>query len=265
MPPEAPDRVWYHTIDLPGGGTIEGWYDTREAPAHVPWPEALAGGRALDVGTFDGFWAFELERRGAAEVVALDVDDPDVLDWFFDERERGPELVRSWGVERGPGFVEASRRVGSSARRVNCSVYDLDEATAGRFDVVFCGALLLHLERPVRALERMRSVCDGSLVLVEHIDPYLELTARRVPAARFAADWDQWWRANSAGLRRLVELAGFDIVTVGHRFLVPYGPGAAKFPWRATALHALMAGRPTGRGLLFRALVAKPRERRPRR
>jgi tRNA (mo5U34)-methyltransferase len=265
MVTEASQRTWYHTIDLPQGGQTRGWYDCRSAPDTVDWPGSLVGGRCLDVGTFDGFWAFEMERRGAAEVVALDVDDPTDLDWFYDERSRGPELVKSWGSERGPGFVEAAGLVGSRAQRVGCSVYDLEESTAGLFDVVFCGALLLHLAEPVRALERMRSVCRGELVLVEHLDPYLELVAPRTPSARFSPDWDQWWRANSAGLEMLVQRAGFEIAAVGPRFLVPYGPGAPRYPWRTTALHAIAARRPTGRGLLFRSLRATPRAPRPRR
>jgi hypothetical protein len=32
----------------------------------LPWPSSLAGMRCLDIGTMDDFWAFELERRGAA-------------------------------------------------------------------------------------------------------------------------------------------------------------------------------------------------------
>ncbi len=36
--------------------------------------------RALDVATFDGFWAFEMERRGASEIVAIDLDCADKLD-----------------------------------------------------------------------------------------------------------------------------------------------------------------------------------------
>ena len=261
----SPSRTWYHTIDLPGGTHTRGWFDCRRAPAEVDWPAALRGGRCLDVGTFDGFWAFELERRGAGEVVALDVDDPTALDWSYDDRERGPQLVREWGSERGPGFAEAARLVGSSAKRVGCSVYDLDPHEVGRFDVVFCGALLLHLADPVKALEAMRDVCAGELVLVEHLDPYLELTAPRVASARFAPDWDQWWRANSPGLTHMVERAGFDVTWIGRRFLVPFGPGAPRQPWRTTALHALAARQPTGRGLLFRGVRAVPRPRRPTR
>jgi tRNA (mo5U34)-methyltransferase len=261
----SPSRTWYHTIDLPGGSHTSGWFDCRRAPQEVEWPAELKGGRCLDVGTFDGFWAFELERRGAGEVVALDVDDPADLDWSYDDRERGPELVRDWGSERGPGFTEAARLVGSSAKRIGRSVYDLDPNDVGQFDVVFCGALLLHLADPVRALEAMRTVCAGELVLVEHLDPYLELTAPRVASARFAPDWDQWWRANSPGFTHMVERAGFDITWVGRRFLVPFGPGAPRQPWRSTALHALAARQPSGRGLLFRSVRAVPRARHPTR
>jgi tRNA (mo5U34)-methyltransferase len=261
----AATRTWYHTLDLPDGTHTDGWYDCRDVPAVVEWPDGLRGGRCLDVGTFDGFWAFELERRGAGEVVALDVDDPTRLDWSYDDRERGPALVRDWGTERGPGFVEAKRLLGSSVTRIDCSVYDLDADVVGTFDVVFCGALLLHLADPVRALEAMRTVCRGELVLVEHLDAHLDLAARRRPSAAFAPDWDQWWRANAAGLRALVERAGFDVVWTSRRFLVPFGPGAPRYPWRASAADAIAAGRPLARGLLFQAIRATPRPRRPTR
>ena len=265
-PPEpagAGERIWYHTIDLPDGSTTPGWYDTRPARRHVTWPAALPGGRALDVGTFDGFWAFELERQGAAEVVAIDVDDLEAIDWFYDYRQRGPELVREWSTERGPGFTAAADLVGSQAKRVACSVYDLAPDALGTFDVVVCGGLLEHLADPVRALERLRDVCTGELVVIEHLDPWLDLASHHIPAAHFNPDWDQWWRVNTRGLLSLVHRAGFDVTWVGRRFLVPFGAGAPPLPWRRTALHALAARRPTDRGLLYRALRARPRPPRP--
>jgi hypothetical protein len=36
----------------------------------------------------------------------------------------------------------------------------------GRFDLVYLGSLLVHLRDPVRALECVRSVCDGLLIVV---------------------------------------------------------------------------------------------------
>jgi tRNA (mo5U34)-methyltransferase len=258
-----PSRTWYHTIDLPDGTSTPGYFDTRGVPSLVEWPGSLAGGRCLDVGTFDGFWAFEMERRGAAAVVALDVDDPAKLDWTYDEAERGPELVRSWGAERGPGFAATSAELGSAVQRVDRSVYELDPLVDGEFDVVFCGALLLHLREPIRALEAMRSVCRGELVLVETIDPLIDLVARRTPAARFHPDWDQWWRVNSSGLLEMTTVAGFDVQWLSKRIIVPYGRGNADRP--PGLIHSLAGRQPTRRGILHRALRARPRPRRPRR
>jgi tRNA (mo5U34)-methyltransferase len=252
------DRTWYHTIDLPGGGATPGMFDTREAPRHVPWPDGLAGGRCLDVGTFDGFWAFEMERRGAGEVVALDLDDPADLDWDFDHRRSGPAGVLARRAERGPGFTQAAGLLGSTAVRVPGSVYDLDPSNHGVFDVVLCGALLLHLRDPVLALERMRAVCRGALVLVEAIDERLEVVSARWPAARVKPWVDQWWRVNTAGLMVLVHAGGFRVTATGRRFIMPLGPGA-KPGSRQSRLAGIVAGRPGRRGVLMRAVTAVPR------
>src|SRR3954454_5758740 len=78
---EIAEQTWYHTIELEPGVVTPGYFDTRQAARVVPMAASLAGLRCLDVGTYDGFWAFEMERRGAAEVVAIDVLEPDRWDW----------------------------------------------------------------------------------------------------------------------------------------------------------------------------------------
>ena len=75
MPPDARERVeamsWYHTLDLAPGLTTPGWFDLRPYVDSYWLPERMDGMRALDIGTWDGFWAFEMERRGAAEVLSV--------------------------------------------------------------------------------------------------------------------------------------------------------------------------------------------------
>ena len=78
---EVEELWWYHTLELAPGVVTPGWHDMRPVLGEIPLPESLAGKRCLDVGTFDGYWAFEMERRGAAEVVAIDVIDPQKWDW----------------------------------------------------------------------------------------------------------------------------------------------------------------------------------------
>jgi tRNA (mo5U34)-methyltransferase len=228
--------------------------DTRQAARHVDWPAQLEGGRCLDVGTFDGFWAFEMERRGAAEVIALDVDDPATLDWPYDWRNGGPAELRERG-DMGAGFAHAAAALGASARRVAGSIYALDPEVHGRFDVVCCGALLLHLRDPVRALERVREVCAGELVLIETLDPVLEVVAARVPAARVAPHRQIWWRVNTWGMLELLDRGGFEVTHVGRRLLVPNGPGQPPPPW----INSLAALRPRERGNLHRVFRARPR------
>ena len=217
---------WYHTMELAPGITTPGWFDTRAIAGTFPWPD-LTGARCLDVGTFEGFWAFEMERRGAAEVLAVDILDPHAWDWplgsedaiidVLEERKRG-----------GSGFVVARDALGSKVERREVSVYELDPAEVGTFDLVYLGSLLLHLRDPVRALERVRSVLrpGGHLMSVDAID--LELTRRhpRLPVCSFdgrGRPW--WWKVNVAAHRRLVESAGFDVVNGPRRFFMPLGPG----------------------------------------
>ncbi|HMH53011.1 MAG TPA: class I SAM-dependent methyltransferase [Candidatus Acidoferrum sp.] len=249
--PPARERAWYHTIDLPDGSVTRGMFDTRAVAELVQWPAGLAGGRCLDVGTCDGFWAFEMERRGAAEVIAIDVDEPDPRDASWGSRWR-PLEVPSGGDERR--FDIARRALGSRVRRLSCSVHDLDPTIHGRFDVVFCGSLLVHLRDPVHALERMRAVCAGELVLVECVDARLDVLAPRAPCARFASVPAQWWRPNRAGLLALVRAAGFEVTWASRRFHTAFGPAvtgqaARRRPRRA--VYAVLAR-------LLRAFPAAP-------
>src|SRR4051794_38772814 len=77
---EVAERDWYHTQELAPGVETPGMFDLRPYVDRYGIPPDLTGKRVLDVGTFEGFWAFELERRGA-EVTAIDVDRVQQLDW----------------------------------------------------------------------------------------------------------------------------------------------------------------------------------------
>src|SRR3954464_2618660 len=110
------------TIELAPGVVTPGRADWRHVRGYV-LPGDLRGRRALDVGTFDGFWAFELERRGA-EVVAIDVGAVDEAQWPPLQRERLRERARGWDIELGRGFALASEALGSRARRVVKSVLE---------------------------------------------------------------------------------------------------------------------------------------------
>lgn len=211
---------WYHTIELPEGVVTPGHFDTRRAVEHVPLPESLAGRRCLDVGTCDGFWAFQMERLGASEVVGIDVDDPAERDY--------PATFQGGVGDAGRAkstFALVKDALGSSAERVPMNVYDLSEERVGRFDLAFVGAILLHLRDPIRALEAVRSVADEVLVADTIWLTGTRLFPRRPVAMLDGKRTSRWWTANMAGLRRFVASAGFEVIGSGGPFFVPFGEG----------------------------------------
>ena len=81
LPAEMAQIDWYHTIELPGGAFTPGFYDHRPLVPRLPIPASLEGKRCLDIAGSDGFFAFEMWRRGAAEVISIDLEDPARQEW----------------------------------------------------------------------------------------------------------------------------------------------------------------------------------------
>ena len=221
----ASNPFWYHTIEVAPGVTTPGWFDLWPIVDRLPWPD-VRGKRCLDVGTADGFLAFELERRGAAEVVATDLSDHEMWDWPAHLRERGLEYLRTVaGPKKGKGLRIARELRGSSIELVEVSAYDLSPDSVGEFDIVVCGSLLLHLRDPLRALSSIRSVCGERFMSTNQIDLALTAFGRRAPLARFHGITNecQWWVPNPLAHRQMLESIGFTIERETRPYCVPYG------------------------------------------
>ena len=228
------DRLpWYHTHDLGEDVVTRGMFDHRPVADRYLIPEDLTGMRCLDVGTMDGFWAFEMERRGAEEVVATDLGSPEDLDWPPRWRQRVTTELDETKEER---FYLVHGAYRSAVQRVERSVYELDETDLGRFDLVFCGDVLVHLKDPITALERMLSVCRSSAVVC---NPIVRFPLGR---GRALAQFDgisefQWWELSESALERMMRAVGFERVEVGASFELPARGGG---PWKG--LRAIMRG-----------------------
>jgi tRNA (mo5U34)-methyltransferase len=186
----------------PGVVTPGGW-DLRPTAERIPWPASLDGMRCLDVGTMDGFWAFELERRGAAEVVATDLPHSGAADPF-------PGAGGN-AVARGQTFRVAAELLGSRADYRRANVYELDPEELGTFDLVFMGYVLQMLRDPLRGLEAVRSVCRGSLIVLETVSGPLSLVPSPIARLDARGDGREWFVFNRRGLRKALELAGFEV------------------------------------------------------
>jgi tRNA (mo5U34)-methyltransferase len=230
---EVERLVWYHTLDLGGGVVTKGMFDHRPAVDRYLIPENLSGMRCLDVGTMDGFWAFEMERRGAHEVVAADLGSPDELDW---PPVWGRNVERTLDETKEERFWIAHRALGSGVKRVHRSAYALD-SDLGEFDLIFCGDLLTHLKDPITAIERIHGVCRGSAIICNPVYRF-GLFRRRRPLAEFdGLDEFEWWKFSKAALERIMRAVGFARLEVGPTFELP-----ARDPGKWKGVRAVIRG-----------------------
>ncbi len=190
---------WWHTIDL-GHGVVTPGRD--QSPTKLEWlhlPERLDGRRVIDICTFNGFFAFETERRGAARVVATDSYAWQHPFW----RARG-------------AFDLAAAALDSQVEAVELDVLEHTEARLGTFDLVLFLGVLYHMRHPLLALERVAEVTRGLLVLETLVDM---LGSRRPAAAYYpgssqGGDATNFWGPNVEAVAAMLEDAGFTDVRV---------------------------------------------------
>jgi len=193
---------WYHSIELRPGIVTPGLHPSGSALAildSIGLPRDARGLRVLDIGCCDGFFAFELERRGA-DVVAVD-----------------------YAPKEKTGFGVAAEILGSCIPYVVENVYDLPKAGLGEFDAVLMLGLLYHLRHPLLALDVARAmVRTGGVLFLETLasdvaarDDSGELLPlwRYLPRDTVGSDFTNKWAPNLPGLIAAVEDCEFRVET----------------------------------------------------
>lgn len=234
---------WYHRIDLGDGVETPGHFRMADYLPHYHLPDRLDGKRVLDVGASTGFFAYEFERRGAAEVVGVELpgwNDHDFTPRYrreFAQKPRDEQQKIDREVMRD-GFTLVGEALGSSnVRRVWKSIYELSAAELGTFDIVFCGAMLMHVRDPVLGIQRLRECCkdDGRLI----VSISTTLADGDQPLARFVGEWDQcnWWQMSPRCLDAVLAACDFD--RIEHRELYTLQDVSGRFQDPTYVCHAL--------------------------
>jgi SAM-dependent methyltransferase len=238
-PDDLANYYWYHTIDLGGGLVTPGDYDYRAALAAFHFPDDMSGMDVLDVGSATGFFAFEFERRGAR---AVSLELPSLADWDMLSRDREEMLRRFVAVQNAERPEQAYHRhlegpfafcrdaLRSRVRRCHARIYDLTPATVGAdgFDLIFVGDVLPHTWAPLPALDRLASLCCGTLVIsqdmVEGEDPR---PLMQYIGGDSSNENRSWWLMNQTCLEQMLRKLGFTKITA-----VGQHTGVMRRAWR---------------------------------
>jgi methyltransferase (TIGR04290 family) len=239
---------WFQNLDL---------YGVRTAPAHflgdfpmIKWkrfahllPQDLAGKSVLEIGCNAGFYAFEMKKRGASRVVAIDFDD-----YYLNQARFAAEVL---------GFEDVDFR--------RMSVYDVG-ALREKFDIVLFMGLVYHLRHPLLALDLVHEHVAGDLLVYQslqrgspEVEPLREdydfweteifdrpgYPRLHFVEKKYSHDETNWWVPNAACSAAMLRSAGFQIVAhpeeevfLCKRVEVPPGPDGPRAVYPATAPRA---------------------------
>ncbi|MFQ5503626.1 MAG: methyltransferase domain-containing protein [Planctomycetota bacterium] len=215
---------WYHAIDLGDGIQTPGPFHMASFLSHYEFPDRMDGMRVLDVGASNGYFSFEFERRGAEEVVALDLPTWGSHDWTprYRESYAAKEQAERDYIDREAmraGFDLVKEALGSRrVRKVEMAIYDIAPETLGRFDFVFSGSMLMHVRDPILGIQRLRSIAKDTARLVISISTTMPDVNE--PLARFCGEWDQcnWWQMNPRCLKDALSCCDLEVLGEGTLF-----------------------------------------------
>ena len=204
---EAVNKIqWLHTIDLGDGILTPGMDDTRGRLGRIRMPENLKGRTVLDIGSWDGFFAFEAKRRGAERVLATD---------HFCWSGEG------WGTK--DGFELARRVLNSKVEDLEIDVLELAPERTGVFDVVLFLGVLYHMKHPMLALEKVARVTRELLILETQVDLLFHKRPAMAiyPGAELNNDPTNWVGPNVAAVEAMLRITGFRKVEVVSKLFNP--------------------------------------------
>ena len=205
------DCYFYHTMELPGYGVVNGDWDLRRGVDDYLGKVAFAGRRVLEIGPASGFLTFEMEKRGA-EVVSVEVTAEhgwDFVPYPASKLEEvfGPRQIVMQRLKNSYWFSHAVQH--SKARVYYGDVYNLP-SSLGRFDVAVIGSVLLHCRDPLRIVEQ----CGGkatSVIITDMFHPDLEGTSvcRLAPTPQNFL-WHTWWHFSTQFFAQFLAVMGFN-------------------------------------------------------
>jgi SAM-dependent methyltransferase len=213
----ADECDFYHTMDIPGHGLVNGQWDLRGRTDEYLGNYNFAGKRVLEIGPASGFLTFELEKRGA-DVVAVDVSEERPWDFVpYPEAMLAPVYpVRLQHMKRlKNSFWFAHQRFESQSQVWYGDVYNIPKEL-GKFDVAVMAAVLLHVKSPLLLMAECAKRASTLIITDVQYDDLEGKPVCRLHPTLDNQGWDTWWHLTSDIIRQFATVLGFGNLTTTH-------------------------------------------------
>ena len=222
---ELDECYFYHSMEIPGYGLVEGPLDLRGGVDDYLGGVELRDKRVLEIGTASGFLCFTMEGRGA-DVVAYDLSEQqswDVVPYAQYDHESFDADRREHLRKLNNGWWLAHRAFESSAKVVYGTVYEIPEEI-GRVEVATYGNVLRHFRDPFLALERGLRLTTETVIVTEN--PSLRYSLPQMAASLLKPNMaflpnfervqprESWWHFTPAVIRKMLGVLGFEDTSV---------------------------------------------------
>jgi tRNA (mo5U34)-methyltransferase len=184
---------WFHSFSFTNGCRTKG-QDPSERKLHALNLPPLTGKSIIDIGAFEGYFAFQAELMGASRVVACD------------------HLVWSWPDLNARSNFELIRTISNS--RVEDNVLPVEELSPeklGEFDVTLFLGVLYHAPDMIGYLRNVRSITREMCVIETLVDGLQidEPWTAYYPAGSLNNDASNWWGPNVGCVLDMLRRVGF--------------------------------------------------------
>jgi hypothetical protein len=216
------DCYFYHTMDLPGYGTVSGPWDLRGRENSYLGNTNFQDKTVLEIGAASGHLSFYMESKGAT-VTAFDLckeQEWDTVPFAGMDHKKDIDIQMELVDKLNNSFWLAHGVNKSNIKMVYGSVYQMPD-NIGEFDIGTFGCVLLHLRDPFLALERASAHVKEKIIITESpprlVDissifhfPHMGRWIRFLPNAAARGPSTTWWGLTPELIIEFVKILGFE-------------------------------------------------------
>tara|TARA_B100000900_G_C20576802_1_gene715700 strand:- start:107 stop:934 length:828 start_codon:yes stop_codon:yes gene_type:complete len=166
------DDCWfYHVQDIPGlSKPTEGIWDLRKGVDEYLGKVDFKNKTVLELGPSSGYLTFHMEKLGG-NITSIDLD-INAQNWDIvrrvksDWRKELKDFTRNESSKARNAFWYAHKANNSNSKLIECHVNDLPN-DIGFYDISTICAVLLHLQNPFLAMEKMLSHTKEKIIITE--------------------------------------------------------------------------------------------------